>query len=133
MAQRQLCTEATVTTILKTAVCKWVILKCPISHVLNFRGWVKLINDKITLIYCVENGFNQTSEFRILKTGCFKMPHLQTPCLQRAVFQMGITIASDLWSLEWWTLLLFCKMPYFENFRFKSGSFQNRNYSCLSE
>ena len=28
--------------------------------------------------------------------GCFKMPRLQTPCLQTAIFQMRITIASGL-------------------------------------
>ena len=50
--------EATVTTIWKTAICKGGILKCPVSHVVNFRSWIKIIYDKITLIYCVENEFN---------------------------------------------------------------------------
>ena len=38
----------------------------------------------------------QPLKFRTLKTECFKMPQLQTPCLQMAVFQMGITVASEL-------------------------------------
>ena len=53
-----LCPEATVTTIWKTAICKWGILKHLVFNVLNFRGWIKLIYDKITLIYSVENEFN---------------------------------------------------------------------------
>ena len=36
----------------------------------------------------------QPLKFRILKTGCFKMPRLQTPHLQMAVFQTGVTVAS---------------------------------------
>ena len=38
----------------------------------------------------------QPLKFRILKTGCFKMPRLQTPRLQMGVFQMVITVASGL-------------------------------------
>ena len=78
-----LCPEATVITVWKMSVCKRGIskrgiLKCSVSHVLNFRGWIELIYDKITLIYCVKNAFNPPLKFRTLKTGCFKMPHLQT-------------------------------------------------------
>ena len=36
----------------------------------------------------------QPLKLRRLKTGCFKMPHLQTPRLQMAVFQTRITVAS---------------------------------------
>ena len=38
----------------------------------------------------------QPLKFRTLKTGYFKMPRLQTPHLQTAVFQMGITVAFGL-------------------------------------
>ena len=69
--------EATVTTIWKTAICKrdlskWGILKCFISHVLNFRGWIKLIYDKITLTYSVKNEFNPTSEVQNIGNGAFQ-------------------------------------------------------------
>ena len=79
--------QATVTTVWKTPVCKWGvckrgILKCPVSYVMNFRGWIKLIYDKITSIYCVDNVFNPTSlNFSTLKMGCFKMLCLHTPHL----------------------------------------------------
>ena len=36
----------------------------------------------------------QPLKFRTLKTGCFKMPRLQTPHLQTGVFQTGIRVAS---------------------------------------
>ena len=37
--------------------------------VLNFTGWIKLIYDKITLIYCVEIEFNPTSEVQNIENG----------------------------------------------------------------
>ena len=55
---------------LETSKCP--VLKSPISHVLNFRGWIKLIYDKITLIYCVENEFNPTSEVQNIENGVFQ-------------------------------------------------------------
>ena len=48
--------------ICKLGICKWDILKHPIFNILNFRGLIKFIYDKITLIYCVENEFNPTFE-----------------------------------------------------------------------
>ena len=48
--------------ICKQGVSKQGILKCLVSHVLNFRGWIELIYDKVTLIDYVENEFNPTSE-----------------------------------------------------------------------
>ena len=48
------------------------ILKHPIFNVLNFRGWIKLIYDKITLIYCVQNEFNPTSEVQNIENGVFQ-------------------------------------------------------------
>ena len=38
----------------------------------------------------------QPLKFRALKTGCFKMPRLQTPRLQTGVFQTVITVAPGL-------------------------------------
>ena len=69
--------QATVTTVWKTPickrdVCKRGVLKCPVSHVLNFRGWIKLIYDKITLIYCVKNEFNPPSEVQNMGNGAFQ-------------------------------------------------------------
>ena len=68
-ARRQSST-ATVITVCKDPVCKRDvfkrgILKCPVSYVRNFRGWIKLIYDKITSMYSVKNEFNQTSEVQI--------------------------------------------------------------------
>ena len=37
-------------------------------------------------------GLIQPLKFRTLKTGCFKMLHLQMPRLQMAVFQMGLQL-----------------------------------------
>ena len=54
------------------AICKWGILKRPIFNGLNFRGSIKLIYDKITLIYCVENEFNSTSEVQNIGNGVFQ-------------------------------------------------------------
>ena len=46
--------------------------KCPVSYVLNFRGWIKLIYDKITLIYSVKNAFNPTSEVQNIENRVFQ-------------------------------------------------------------
>ena len=64
--------KATVTTVWKTPLCKRGVLKCPVSYVLNFRGWIKLIQDKITLIYSVKNAFNPTSEVQNIENGVFQ-------------------------------------------------------------
>ena len=56
----------------KRAVSKRGILKCPVSHVLNFRGWISLIYDKITLIHSVKNTFNPTSEVQNIENGAFQ-------------------------------------------------------------
>ena len=77
--------EATVTTVWKMAVCKqcilkWGVLKYPVSHVLNFRGWIELIYDKITLIYGVKNEFNQTSEVQNIGNRAFQnVPFANAP------------------------------------------------------
>ena len=67
-----------------------------ISYAVNFAGWIKLIYDKLTLIYNVKMRLFQPLKFRILKMGCFEMPHLETPRLQMGVFQTVITVASGL-------------------------------------
>ena len=66
-----------ITTIWKTpgckqGVCKQGVLKCSVSNVLNFRGWIKLIYDKIALIYSVKNEFNPTSEVQNIGNGTFQ-------------------------------------------------------------
>ena len=76
---------ATITTIWKTLVCKRGICKqgvlnCPVSYVLDFRGWIKLIYDKITLICSDENAFNPTSEAQNIENGVFQnAPFGNTP------------------------------------------------------
>ena len=52
-----LSSEATVTL---TVVFKWGILKSPVSHVLNFLGWIKLIFDTADLCNFVINELNPT-------------------------------------------------------------------------
>ena len=55
-------------------------MKCPVSYVLNFRGWIKLIYDKIILIYSVKNAFNPTSEVQNIENGVFQnAPFASTP------------------------------------------------------
>ena len=39
---------------------------------LNFRGWIKLIYDEITLIYSVKNAFNPTSAVQNIENGMFQ-------------------------------------------------------------
>ena len=56
--------EATVTLvpIWKRDISKRGISKSLVSHVLNFKSWIKLIYDKITYIYGVINEFNPIFE-----------------------------------------------------------------------
>ena len=44
----------------------------PCFYVLNFRGQIKLIYDKITLIYSVKNEFNPTSEVQNIGNVAFQ-------------------------------------------------------------
>ena len=68
-------------------------MKCPVSYILNFRGWIKLIYDKITLIYSVKNEFNPTSEVQNIGNGAFQnapfanipFANEQTGCLQTVI------------------------------------------------
>ena len=69
--------EATLIPIWKTSVCKRGVckrgfLKCPVSYVLNSRGWIKLIYNKITLIYSIKNVFNPTSEVQNIDNRVFQ-------------------------------------------------------------
>ena len=57
---------------LKRGVSKRGILKCPVFHVLNFRGWIYLIYDKITLIYRVKNAFHPTSKVQNIENRVFQ-------------------------------------------------------------
>ena len=88
---------------------------------MNLRGWIKLIYDKITLIYSVKNEFNPTSEVQNIGNGAFQnAPFANIP------FANGITVAYKhslfyvfLWSLEcsciFWNIL-----EYFASFLEKS-------------
>ena len=49
--------------------CKKVFLKI---YVLNFRGWIKFIYDKIRSMYSVKNEFNQTSEVQNIGNRAFQ-------------------------------------------------------------
>ena len=69
-----LCEEATVTL---TAVWKWGvskrgILKSPVSHVVNFLGWIKLIFDHTYLCNFVIKGLNPTYEVQNMGNGAFQ-------------------------------------------------------------
>ena len=69
------------------------ILKSLVSHVLNFKSWIKLICHKITEMYCVINEFDQLLRFKTWETRLFKMPRLKTP---RLVTGTRIAVASEL-------------------------------------
>ena len=64
----------------KQGVSKRGILKSLVSHVLNFLGWIQLICDKITYIYCVINEFDPTFEVQNITwdVACFETPRFQT-------------------------------------------------------
>ena len=64
-------------------------MKCSISYVPNFRGWIKLIYDKITLIYSVKNEFNPTSEVQNIENEVF-----ENAPFANGFFQMVVTVAS---------------------------------------
>ena len=72
LPQESLCREATVTQRLvwKRGISKRGILKSLVSHVLNFKSWIKLIYDKITYIYCVINEFNPAFEIQNMGNDC---------------------------------------------------------------
>ena len=44
----------------------------PVSYVPNFRGWIKLIYDKISLLYSVKNAFNPTADVQNIENGVFQ-------------------------------------------------------------
>ena len=46
----------------------------------------------LSLLYCVENGFNPTSEVQIMGNGHFKMARFETPHMQTAIFQMRLQL-----------------------------------------
>ena len=64
---------------------KYVNLKCPVAYaynVLNFRGWIKLIYNKITSMDSVKNEFNPTSEVQNIGNGAFQnVPFANASCL----------------------------------------------------
>ena len=68
------CSEATVilVPVAKWGISKRGILKSLISHVLNFKSWIKLIYDKITYIYCVINEFNPIFEVQKIGNEAFQ-------------------------------------------------------------
>ena len=77
----------------KWGICKWGILKHPVFNVLNFRGWIKLLYDKITLIYCVENEFNLTSEVQNIENRVFQNAPFANAPFANGSFPMVITVA----------------------------------------
>ena len=95
------CSKATATTVWKTPVCKRDVckrgvLKCPVSYVLNFRGWIKLIYDKITLIHSVKNEFNPTSKVQNIGNRAFQnAPFANIPFANRSFLNGGY---SCLWA-----------------------------------
>ena len=57
---------------LQTGCLQTGVVKYPVFYVLNIRGWIKLIYDKIPLIYSVKNEFNPTSEVQNIGNGAFQ-------------------------------------------------------------
>ena len=70
-------------------------MECPISHVLNYRVWIKLIYDEMTLIYCVENKFNPTYEVQKIKNGVFKNAQFANPLPNKGYF--SIRKINEIW------------------------------------
>ena len=117
-----------VITIWKMAICKWGILKCPVSHLLKFRGWILLIYDKISLIYCVKNAFNPTSEVQNIENRVFQNALFANSCFPNGYY-------SCLWAiilLKFFHLILSTSKkielgsgPYFHIFLKSSNFSQN--------
>ena len=59
----------------------------------RFHCLGKLIYDKITLIYCVENEFNPTSEVQNIENGVFQNAVIANAYLQIAIYQIVVTVA----------------------------------------
>ena len=66
--------EATVTLVLiwKQSVSKRGILKSLVSHVLNFKSWIKLIYDTVNICNFVINEFNPTCEVQNMGNEAFQ-------------------------------------------------------------
>ena len=99
---KRLSPEATVIPIRKTPICKWGIckwgtIKHPVFNALKFRGWIQrnfnLLSRLINVILSKMSSI-QPLQFRMLKTGRFKMPCLKTLRLKMRVFQTVITVTS---------------------------------------
>ena len=73
--------DATVIPVWKTPVCKQGackrgILKHPVFNIVNFRGWIWFIFDKITLIHSFKNEFNPTSKVQNIENRVFQNARL---------------------------------------------------------
>ena len=90
----------------KRGVSKWGILKNLISHVLNYKSWIKLNYEKITYIYCVINEFNPT----------FEVQNMGNEAFQNASFWNAMFWNASFWNTSFWNAL------------FPNG---NEGYSCL--
>ena len=80
------------------------ILKSLVSHVLNFKSWIKFIYDQIIYIYCVINEFNPT--FKVQKMG---NRAFQNVSFGNASFPNG----NEGNSCPWASLLLTLLYPFF--------------------
>ena len=78
------------------AIYKWGILKHSVFNVLNFKGWIQLIYDKITLIYCVENEFHPTSEVQIIENGMFQNTPFQPFSKRGLQLPLGLVMLANL-------------------------------------
>ena len=89
------CPEATVTQrlIRKRGIPKRGIMKSLVSHVLNFKSWIKLICDKIAYTHCVINEFNPTFEIQNMGNDAF-----QNALFGNALFGNGNEDYSCLWA-----------------------------------
>ena len=98
--------QATVTTVWKTPVCKQGvckrgILNCPVSYVLHFSGWIKLIFDTVNYCNFVINEFNPTSEVQNIENGVCKYPFCKWGIqLPLGPFCRLLLLNKSLWSTE---------------------------------
>ena len=82
----------------KRGIAKRGILRSLVSHVLNFKSWIKLIHGIEDVCDFVINVFNPIFSVKTLKTRHFKMPRLAMPHFQT---RRWVTVASGQWVLLW--------------------------------
>ena len=93
------CSEATVilVPIWKQVISKRGILKSLVSHVQNFKSWIKLNYDKIGICNFVINEINSTFEVQNMRNKAF-----QNASFGNALFPNEVLDYSCLWAISDW-------------------------------